>query len=347
MKKMRTVMIWFSAFIMLWLGGCSLCSSEEGKGMSEPAQIMSEEVSTEVAGEETPEETPPYITTEAEDNETENATPGETSEVYMSSPSWEESTERLTEAVVEIRLPWDSVKESVHTFLWGDGSGEVGYRYEEMTGFRRGPQAFVVEDGVIYVLDSVNCRVIILGNERVTEIDLDEKFYDVELIVQNQKIGVVDYQGDVVRIYREDGTQEHYIDLSYAGKVTELVEIGDNYVDWVITTGNCYRYHWETKRLEKRGAWENDIVEVSAPVERNTVVADGIDHTGVYYHYIDTESFRLVICRENDGYRWITEVDWTNNRSYPFNPIYYSREGVLYLMECFEDQIVISKLTLE
>ena len=334
MKKMRTMsVIGFFTLIMLLLVSCDSYISNDDKSTAEHTQAWSEETSQNA-------------TVEDWFGETEEETHEETSEEFMAFPSWEESTEKLVEDVVEIRLPLDSVKEPIYTFLWGEASGQVGYSYEAMTG-ARGPQNFVVEAGVICVLDSVNYRVIMLEDGRMTEIDLGGKFFDVELIFQNQKIGVVDYRGDVVRIYQEDGTQEHYIDLPYAGKITELVEIGDNYVDWVIDTGNRYRCNWETKRLEKMGAWENDTVEVSAPVERNAVVVDGIDNTGVYYHYIDNTNFRRIICREDDGYRWITEVDLTGNRSYPLAPIYYSRDGGLYLMECFDEQVIISKLTME
>ncbi len=337
MKQVRTtIMTLFPILIMLLFVGCSAYISDHRESTTEVTQAWREETYQKDTEEETSEMT-------------EQETQEETSEEFSAVPSQEESTEMpFEEELIEIRLLIDTIKQPLYTFSWGTESSQLGYWYEadNPAATPMGPTDFAVEDGVICVLDSVNHRVVMLEDGGVTEIDTSASSFDTEMIYQNQMIGVVDYMGDVVRIYQKDGTLAHHIDLPYAGIIGDLVEIGDTYVDWVVRMGNRYRYDWVQGSLENLGSWENQTVKVHAPVERSAVAVEGIDATGVYYYYTDIPNLQYVICREMDEYRWLTEVDLSGMRSFPYEPLYYSRDGSLYLMECLEEGVVISRLSI-
>ena len=59
------------------------------------------------------------------------------------------------------------------TLTPGSGAGEVGYGGSEKFGYT-GPDSFAVEDGVIYILDGLNRRVLVFGTGRITSIDISD-----------------------------------------------------------------------------------------------------------------------------------------------------------------------------
>ena len=65
----------------------------------------------------------------------------------------------------------------------------------------------------------------------------------------------------------------------------------------------------------------------------------------VYYWYRDGMKNIIGVEVENVG-RWYVTQELSGYHSVPANNLYVSKDGKLYLMECFNDQVVISELML-
>jgi hypothetical protein len=77
------------------------------------------------------------------------------------------------------------------TLTPGSGEGQVGYGGSKQFGYT-GPESFAVEDGVVYILDSVNDRVLLCGNGNYASIDTSDVPQAKRMKYQNKKIAVVD-----------------------------------------------------------------------------------------------------------------------------------------------------------
>ncbi|MBQ4563924.1 MAG: hypothetical protein IJA58_05535, partial [Lachnospiraceae bacterium] len=201
------------------------------------------------------------MTTESStDAETESEETTEEDTTVSTQEATEESTEESTEEatskapVVEIRVPIEEIKEPLHTFSWGAESGQLGWTYLSISDEYVGPKDFAVENDVLYILDNVNARIVIMEDGQITEIKSEYVRGGSELICQNQMIAVTSITGDWVAIYRKDGTLVHMVDYSNvknAPFIIDVIEIGETYVVW---------YEWETKALY-RYDWGQDSGE--------------------------------------------------------------------------------------
>ena len=344
--------------------GCGSATNPPNKSTGRTEDVGPTE-NTESTENIEPTETGEDITTDfSTDAETESEEMTEEDTTVSTQEATEESTEKSTEEatskapVVEIRVPIEEIKEPLHTFSWGAESGQLGWR-TDFVGDCYGPSYFVIEDGILYVTDDVNGRIVIVEDGRCREIKIGESMFTTSFIYQNQMIAWTG-GGCTISIYRKDGTLVYERDNTYIPNrpdIFQVVEIGETYVVWseLEDTGlgfdiKYYRYDW----VQDSGAYvEPDqlnveylkTVEINVPVRRDMVEVLGMDETGIYYFY--PEMGHYLLCRETDDTQWITAWDFSGEKPQLREPFYYSEDGELYLMECFEDQIVISKLTLE
>lgn len=255
--------------------------------------------------------------------------------------------EETVQNLVEMEVLLEAAKREVLTLYPGNGEGQIGYSDEGRGARAVGPESFAVEDGVIYVLDSINHRVIICKDGAYSYVDVSEYSLVRYMGYENGRIGVAGYLSDqVVAVYSIDGTREALIELEGVGGaviVNRIVSIDDSSVEVECTDGTRYRYNWMTKKQENLGEVTG---EISEDFGSRKVSILGRNEDITYYCY--REGSNDVIGRElaNIG-RWYTIQDLLVYRTIPLKHLHVSEEGKLYLMECFEDRTVISELVLE
>ena len=131
----------------------------------------------------------------------------------------------------------------VLTLALGSESGQVRYGGVEASGYT-GSNSFVVENGVIYVLDAVNYRINIYQNGSCCEIALANCYKPQGLAYKNGKLAVFDNSDGVTLVYTTSGTL--VAEIKHRDEVKEelalkIAEIGDTYVVWETFAGNKYR----------------------------------------------------------------------------------------------------------
>lgn len=261
------------------------------------------------------------------------------------------------------------------TITQGSEEGQVGYGGSEQFGYT-GPESFVVENGVIFVLDTVNRRVLIYGSEGYGCIDISAVPKAKRMKYQDGKIAVVDNTYGVTGVYSIDGTQLALIShpaYIVDAFVSELVEIGDSYVIWKTYENELYQYDWIEKTIESLD--EEMVLEIQVSDDANAGVTSVANVSGTSAWQIDSEnkllnmhgvqggslvyeqyenvpdvdmffiefSIRKV---EPDGSETYAILDFSAWRSYPMEPTYLSSDGEVYVMECFEHNTVISKVVM-
>ena len=306
--------------------GSAISSSPGGKS----TEFTSENETLDLSEQSTEEMTTENLITEEISTEEITTEPGET-----------------VQNLVEMEVLLEAAKREVLTLYPGNGEAQIGYSDEGRGTQAVGPESFAVEDGVIYVLDSINHRVIICKDGEYSYIDISEYSLVRYMGYENGRIGVAGYLSDqVVAVYSIDGTREALIELDGVGGtviVNQIVSIDDSSVEVECTDGTRYRYNWMAKKQENLGKVIEDVGEDfgSRKVE---ILGYGEDIT--YYCY--REGSKDVIGREvaNIG-RWYTIQDLLVYRTIPLKHLHVSEDGKLYLMECFENRTVISELVLE
>ena len=249
---------------------------------------------------------------------------------------------------VEKELLIEDVKTLVRTFSWGKEEGKLGY-YKDFQ-VSAGPNAFVVEDNVIIIMDNVNKRIIKYEGDTCTTISLDFEPYAIKY--QNDRIAVFDTERKVTKIYGKEGNEEISIEipqkLRERGEISRILEIGDTYVVWrfyVRASGAfaAYSYDWIDDRLE----WVRSLKEPTVTASSQFVELIGESGDCVYYFDPEMENKVYVVNRETENGRVYTKLDYSEYRSRPRRKGYISSDGRFYIMECFEDRVEISELTLE
>ena len=117
----------------------------------------------------------------------------------------------------------------VLTLSLGSESGQVRYGGVEASGYT-GPNSFVIENGVIYVLDAVNYRINIYQNGCCSEIALANCYKPQGLTYENGKLAVFDNSDGVTLVYTTSGTL--LAEIKHRDEIKEelalkIAELGD------------------------------------------------------------------------------------------------------------------------
>ncbi|MBQ4563925.1 MAG: hypothetical protein IJA58_05540 [Lachnospiraceae bacterium] len=254
----------------------------------------------------------------------------------------------------------------------GGENGEVGYGGSEQFGYT-GPASFAVEDGVVYVLDAVNNRINVYENETCTEIAIDDCYQPEHMAFGNGKLAVVDNNSDVTLIYTLEGNLIKEIAQPEVVKkelVSKIVEIGESYVVWKTFRSNYYRYDWiedtittEQPAIEQFENSDNELMifESTGKINQRWEIDSenkfldvlGVcDNSLVYQQYeyvpnVDMLFTELSVRKVNqDGSETYAIVDFSEWKAPALDPFYLSSDGIVYVMECINEETVISKLVL-
>lgn len=247
-----------------------------------------------------------------------------------------------TPSLPKVEQVFEAVKKPIHSWSVGSGQGDIGY--SESTS-EKGPNGFSVEGNDICVLDVVNDRILFHygdGNDSYDSISNLQRVYS-----ENGWNAVINYNGYYIDIYyREEKIADIYLRDSGIGKVSEIISIDNTGVVFEALPGHGrimkYRYDWSTGKLEERG---NVSRSFYIEIDGNDAIILGEVGDKVYYWYRDGMTNIIGVEVENVG-RWYVTQELSGYHSVPANNLYVSKDGKLYLMECFNDQVVISELML-
>ena len=260
----------------------------------------------------------------------------------------------------------------VLTLSVGSGAGQVGYGGIEASGYI-GADSFAVEDGVIFILDGVNQRVLIYANGEYGSIDISGVPRARHMKYENKMIAVSDNTNHVTGIYSLAGTQIAlipHLEIIEDELVDELVEVSDSYVVWRTYDNNLYRYDWETDTIAEVEEPEDTFTVVknadagvasvssvssaeqwSLNAENKRISVHGAKNNALIYDQYECVpnvdmffvefSIRKVAADGSESYAIIDFSDWM---VHPLEPTYLSSDGEVYLLEGFEDRVVISKI---
>lgn len=255
------------------------------------------------------------------------------------------------------------------TIAVGDGENELGYSGHWMEGFN-GPSAFVLENGTVYILDTIHSRISVHDkNGWKYNIVLTDCPSAERINYQDGVIGVVDNQKGVTCLYSVAGellnliVHPRYVERE---KVAELSEIGDTYVIWRTFQENYYMYDWTKASCEKvtSGAVELDTefarklssglmvskTNVSSSVKRiydPLGLYDGCIVYKQYEYFSDLDIFLGEYSLRKisaDGQETYAIIDTSNWYAPPLDPYYVSSDGMAYVMENLEDEVMISQV---
>jgi len=277
-----------------------------------------------------------------------------TEELTTEEPSKEEPT--TEEIPTEPPLPeteqvFAEVRRPIYNRYAGSEERDIGYAESGLT---RGPTEFIVEDNIVCILDEVNNRIICcnieFGGVNYPAVSNVKGLYynkngQYALINDNSIVEVYSSSGGgkVKIVNLGDRTKEIY-DANKGEKlfVTKIVSMDGSSVTVEALPKVQYRYDWSTDTLEALGnAPETPKMKVNG--QAVTVLGEVGDR--VYYQYREGTKDVIGVEVKNVG-RWYVTQELSGYHSVPKNNLYVSRDGKLYLMECFDDQMVISELKL-
>ena len=258
------------------------------------------------------------------------------------------------------------------TLTPGSGAGQVGYGGSEEFGYM-GPDSFAVEDGAIYILDGLNNRIVVYQNGEYSDISIGECTYASSMKYQSGKIAIADNQSDMTIVYSTAGTQiaaiSHPTEIAEQS-VVKITEIGDTYVVWKTFAGVCYRYDWVTEAmtldeeliiLRKSDFSKNLLQVISSVTQREWYVqsedriVEALGECGdaliyeqhKYVPNVDMVFTELSVRRvDSNGNETFAIIDFSDWKAPASDPLYFSSDGKIYLMECLENSIVISEVSL-
>ncbi len=273
----------------------------------------------------------------------------EPEKTVVATEDWKDTTDAepteetsATASLPEVEQVFEDVKKPIHSWSVGSGQGEIGY---SESASEKGPNDFTVEGNDICVLDVVNDRVLFHygdGNDSYDSISNLQRVYS-----ENGWNAVINYNGYYIDIYcREEKIADIDLRDSGIGKASEIISIDNTSVVFEALAGlgkiMKYRYDWSVGKLEELG-------KVSRPfyieIDGNDAIILGEVGDKVYYWYRDGMENIIGVEVENVG-RWYVTQELSGYHSVPADNLYVSKDGKLYLMECFNDEVVISELML-
>jgi len=267
-------------------------------------------------------------TTVAESTEELTTEEPTTEELTTEEPTTEElTTEELTteeptteEIPTVAHLPeteqvFEEVRYPVYNRYPGNGEYEIGYSVDE-AGNLTGPESFAIEGKNIAILDEGNNRIYYYSEDYFSRghISLENLMYGSKKLSVNKIMSVSDSEvvfdgsfGSATMRFR----YEKEADLQRVLGITaneQRIMIGDHIATVIGKVGDRMYYQYRT------GEGKDD----------KNVIGMVVENVGIWY-----------VTQDLSGYRTI-----------PSDNLYVSQDGKLYLMECFDDQMVISELKL-
>ena len=259
------------------------------------------------------------------------------------------STELPVVEWVEDELPLSELKKTLHTFAWGEEDGQLGEYSNGVWGLF--PSIFTVEDDVIYVVDEANYRIVVYKQGTYKEIGYRDTgiVMPSSMTYQNGWLAVLDDNQNITFICKSDGSVKIAIENPPAFRLDlcEVLEIGDTYVVFE-TDYNAMRREMHYDWIQGEWSWGEELADVTISVSDGIPVTLGKYEDKIYYYNmleVSSENPRYMISCETYGSRLYTMVDCSSHYILP--SLALSSEGNLYIMECFEDRVEISELTLE
>ena len=234
-----------------------------------------------------------------------------------------------------------------------------------------GPEAFVVEDESVFILDTSNQRVVIWKDGQFSDFDISACPSAQHMTYEDGKIGVIDTVSNVTGIYSLDGTKNivitHPEEFDYHFPV-EISEIGDSYVVWKTTEGMEFKYYWGSELLE---SVESRIIQVKLGetvtriTENNTTAEWKIDSKNKLIEVFEANGENLIYSQyelvtgidffwgelsvrkiDEKGEEEFSIIDTSAWHTNPTHPLYMSSDGKIYVMDCLENIITISEVVL-
>ena len=293
-----------------------------------------------------------------EENTAEEVTTTEetgTGEITLEPTAEEITTEEpSTEATIveEKKISLEEAKRVIHTFSWGEGEDQLGYKSDVHE--NKSVRGFSVEDDQICVWDDANRRILIYENGSYSSIETEYFSGNSGMSYQNGWVGLLDESK--VQLYRSDRSREISIKLpaqltNMMSTPQKIVEIGDTSVvlEFKMMTSNTriqYRYDWVTDQVER-------ITDYNIPEffkGKNVVDVIGVHDDIVYYE--DTEMRENVLLNviglKTENCHLYVEINQTDHLNKAKQNVwsYLSEDGRLYIMECFKDRVEISEIKL-
>jgi len=285
-------------------------------------------------------------------------TPSAGTEEIEEEPKTEENTETSTEppAPTTVELSPDQAKRELLVLYPGEGEGQVGY-YEDTNpagdGHHDGPESFAVIDETIYVLDSVNQRMICCVDNIYTEFKVPKDA--VFMQCSDAQIYLVAKESELLRfyVYDLDGTEKLSVALPKTiREVCEVIEVSDTSVKlefWSAIQHAIMEYDWEIPKSALQGSVPSLIHRINDEVYveffSHEVIGE-VDGDLFYECYERGTNDRLINRQSADGSRWFVKQELEKYFFSPNQLYYFDADGRFYLMECFDDRTVISELLL-
>ncbi len=253
----------------------------------------------------------------------------------------------------------------------GDGENELGYADAgEVDSVQRSPEAFVIKDGKVYILDSLRNRVIVYDDGMLSYIRFPEPehyydYYQAMAIVDDRIYACsCEYLIDAIPVFDMTGSLLEMIPLpekvQKQGVFKLLEENGklimfDHYL-------SCYE-------LIGGEFVEQYVIGVEGVAEPKTTYTIGDDTVEIFtgensmssglrifgdrvYCYVLTYNPDIPAPHEEMSYRvydfngnllGATVVDRRNVLTYPRNAMFINSDGELYIMCCMQDGVYITK----
>lgn len=259
----------------------------------------------------------------------------------------------------------ESTKETrrvILTLPWGDGKGQL--KNESNPALNGGPEAFVIEDEAIYILDRCNKRIVIYHGGEFSDFPILDCPYATYMAYQEGLFGVVDNFNRTTGVYTTTGeivaiikTPEEIQSYGPFG----LVEVTSSYVIWKSPINTWYRYDWKEKKLETvtrdAGMYTREnsaIVRMRGSEFEWEITGENmfwemlrVNEDELFYEQFEYPSYDWSVRRlDREGNVTFSYIDYSRWFSSPECPIYVADDGKVYLLEDFEDHFVISEVIL-
>lgn len=355
MKKLASILL--CAIMLLIFASCNREPPKDAQGSPEPTETVTEN----------PTEAPTEVPTESP---TEAPTP---------EPTAAPTPEPTLKPIEEFPLPddpdaiGDCIRDAevILHLTYGDGENELGYADAgEVDSVRRCPEAFVIKDGKVYILDSLKNRIAVWDNGELSFIRFPEPehyydYYQAMAIVDDRIYACsCEYLIDAIPVFDMSGDLLEMIPLpekvQKQGVFKLLEENGklimfDHYL-------SCYE-------LIGGEFVEQYVIGVEGVAEPKTTYTIGDNTVEIFtgdnslssglrvfgdrvYCYVLTYNPDIPAPHEEMSYRiydfngdllGATAVDRRNVLVYPRNAMFINSDGELYIMCCMQDGVYITK----
>lgn len=355
MKKLASILL--CAAMLLVFASCNREPPKDAQGSPEPTETVTEN----------PTEAPTEVPTESP---TEAPTP---------EPTAAPTPEPTLKPIEEFPLPddpevlGDCIKDAeiILHLSYGNGENEVGYSDAgDVDSFQRSPEAFVIKDGKVYILDSLRNRVIVYEDGELSYIQFPEPehyydYYQAMAIVDDRIYACsCEYLINAIPVFDMTGSLLEMIPLPEKVQeqgVFKLFEengkliMFDNYLScYELTSGEFVEQY--VIGVEGAGGPEKTYTigdEVIDIYTGENSMSSGLRiYRNRVYCYAYTYNPDIPAPRAEMSYRiydfngellGATVVDRRNVLVYPRNAMFINSDGELYIMCCMQDGLYITK----